>query len=219
MIVAERKPIEQIISFIAPYKRILLLGCGECVTVCFAGGEKEVGILAGQLRLISKKEGKEIKIQEKTVKRQCDREFLEELEEADAVLSLACGAGVQFIAEIFPAKPVYPCVDTKFIGVTQEAGLWKENCQACGACVLAETGGICPIARCSKSLLNGPCGGSQDGKCEVDENIDCAWQMICDRMKLLGREEQLKEITPIKDWSTSRDNGPRKVVRKDLNLE
>lgn len=223
MIVAEKKPIQKIKEFTLPYKSILLAGCGACVTVCFAGGEKEVGILASQLRLIWKQKGREMKIVEQTIKRQCEMEFVDELssniEKVEAVLSLACGAGVQFIAERFPSKPVYPGVDTKFMGVTQEAGLWKENCQSCGSCILDKTGGVCPIACCSKSLLNGPCGGSQDGKCEIDKELDCAWQLIYDRMKLLGRLEELEQIQPAKDWSTSWHGGPRKVVREDLKIE
>ena len=222
MIVAERKTIEEIKQYILPYKNILLTGCGACVTVCFSGGEKEVGILASQLRLLCKKENREINIIEQTVKRQCEKEFTMELEnnlkKVDAVICLACGAGSQFIAKYFPTKPVFPGVNTKFLGGTDEPGLWMENCLLCGDCILDKTGGICPIARCSKSLLNGPCGGSQNGKCEIDKDIDCAWQLIYDRMKLLGREQELETIQPIKDWSKSRDGGPRKIVREDLKL-
>jgi hypothetical protein len=114
---------------------------------------------------------------------------------------------------------VYPGVNTKFLGGTNEPGLWTENCQSCGDCILDRTGGICPIARCSKSLLNGPCGGSQNGKCEIDKDIDCAWQLIYDQMKGLGRLDDLLKIEPIKDWSKNRDGGPRKVVREDLKNE
>lgn len=222
MIVAERKPIEQIKEYIKTYKKILIAGCGECVTVCFAGGEREVGILASQLRLLWGREKGKIEILEQTVRRQCEKEFVEELkvniEKVDAVLSLACGVGVQFIAEHFPSMPVYPGVDTKFIGETKEPGLWVENCQSCGNCILDKTGAVCPIARCSKSLLNGPCGGSQEGKCEIDKDLDCAWQLIYERMKLLNRLNELEQIEPIKDWSKSRDGGPRKVFREDLKL-
>ena len=223
MIVVERKPIEQIKEFVWPYKRILIVGCGECATVCFAGGEKEVGTLASQLRILWNKQDKEIKIIEQTIQRQCEKKFVNELKEniekVDAILSLGCGAGVQYITEIFPKVAVYPGVDTKFLGGTGEPGLWIENCQACGDCLLDKTGGICPIACCSKSLLNGPCGGSQNGKCEVSEEIDCAWEKIIDQMKILGRLKELDNIQPIKDWSKSRDGGSRKVIREDLKLE
>lgn len=147
MIVAERKPIEEIVKMLTGHKVIMIAGCGEYTTVCFAGGEKEVGIMASQLRLLWKKQGKEIEIIEQTIKRQCEKEFADELKEniqrVDAVLSLGCGAGVQFISEIFPSSAVYPALNTKFIGVTQEAGIWSERCLACGECILDRTGGIC----------------------------------------------------------------------------
>ena len=125
---------------------------------------------------------------------------------------------MQTLTEQFPEKITLPGLNTTFLGQPVEQGVWHERCQACGNCVLALTGGICPIARCSKSLLNGPCGGSQKGKCEVDPNIDCAWQLIYDRLKALGRLELMMQINPIKDWSTSRDGGPRHIVREDLRL-
>jgi ferredoxin len=221
MVVAERKEIKDILRMIDGHRRILILGCGECVTVCFAGGEKEVGILASQLRMMKKRDD-EIEIIEHTVKRQCDVEFLREIEDkvrsVESVLSLACGVGVQFVAENFPDVVVYPGLNTKFIGATLEPGLWAERCLACGECILDRTGGICPVTRCAKSLLNGPCGGSQDGKCEIDEELDCAWQLIYDRMKALGRLDELESIQPPKDWSKSREGGPRKVIREDLRL-
>jgi len=99
-----------------------------------------------------------------------------------------------------------------------EQGVWEERCQACGDCILGLTAGICPIARCAKQLLNGPCGGSQDGKCEVDPDVPCAWQLIWERAVKLGRMDQLLEIQPPKDWSKSRDGGQRKIVREDLRL-
>lgn len=222
MIVAERKPIEEIVTILDTSKSILIAGCGECVTVCCVGGAKEVGILASQLRLWSKKAGKEIHFTEQTVQRQCEKEFVAEfkgnIEKVDAVISLACGVGVQFIAEHYPSIPVYPGVNTTFIGGTEQAGVWTEYCLSCGNCILDKTAGVCPIARCSKNLLNGPCGGSQDGKCEIDKELDCAWQLIYDRMTSRGRVEELEAIQPIKDWSTSRDGGPRKVVREDLRI-
>lgn len=222
MIVAERKPMEEIVNMVSGHKKILVVGCGTCVTVCFAGGEKEVGILSSELRMAFLKDGKKLQVLEATVERQCDKEYIEELSEkvgqVEAILSMGCGAGAQFIAERFREKPIYPALNTKFIGVTEEQGVWSERCAACGNCILDLTGGICPIARCSKSLLNGPCGGSKDGKCEINPEIDCAWQLIYDRLKALGQLERLEEIIPVKDWSTSRDGGPRKILREDLKL-
>jgi len=220
MIVADKKPMEEIIEEIKDYEKILILGCNECVTVCEAGGKKEVGILASALRMYFLNEGQEVKIDERTLERQCDPEYLEEIRDVmdqyDAVVSVACGVGVQFTAEKYHSTPVYPGVNTNFLGVTEERGLWTERCQACGQCILATTGGICPIARCAKRVLNGPCGGSTKGKCEIHDEIDCAWQLIVDRLKALGRLDEYETLCPLKDWSTDRAGGPRKVVREDL---
>jgi len=223
MITAVQKPFEEIAEMVQGYEKLLILGCGTCVTVCMAGGEKEVGILASTIRLANKKNGNSMEIQEDTIERQCDKEFFdtvkEKVEWADAVLSMACGVGVQFCSEVFEGKRVFPALNTKFYGTTEQQGLWTERCGGCGTCVLGDFGGVCPIARCSKSLLNGPCGGSQDGKCEVDpESLDCGWQLIVDRMKALGLLDKLEENQPIKDWSTGRDGGPGKIIREDMML-
>jgi len=220
MIVADKKPIEEIIEEIKNNEKILILGCNECVTVCEAGGKKEVGVLASALRMYFLNQGKEVKIDEITLERQCDHEYLEEIRDVmdqyDAVVSIACGVGVQFMAEKYHSTPVYPGVNTCFLGVTEERGLWTERCQACGHCILASTGGICPVARCAKRVLNGPCGGSTKGKCEIDKEIDCAWQLIIDRFKALDRLDEYEALCPLKDWSTDRAGGPRKVVREDV---
>ena len=220
MIVAERKPIDEIIGFVGDCKKILLVGCNECVTVCYAGGKKEVEILASALKMAFMKDGKELEIEEVTLERQCDHEYLEEIrniiDQYDAVISLACGVGVQFMAEKYFQTPVFPGVNTLFMGVTEERGVWAERCQGCGQCILGKTAGICPVSRCAKRVLNGPCGGSTKGKCEINKELDCAWQLIIDRLKELGRLEDYEEIIPIKDWSTERAGGPRKVVREDL---
>ncbi len=220
MIVAERKPMDEIIGFIAGCKKILLAGCNECVTVCYAGGRKEVEILASALKMAFMKEGKELEIDQVTLERQCDQEYLEEIrstiDQYDAVISLACGVGVQFMAEKYLNIPVYPGLNTLFMGVTEERGVWAERCQGCGQCILGQTAGICPISRCAKRLLNGPCGGSSNGKCEINKELDCAWQLIIDRLKELGRLDDYDKLVPIKDWSTERAGGPRKVIREDL---
>jgi len=211
---------EELIECLRPYNRILLVGCNECVTVCAAGGRKEVGILASALQMAFKTEGKALEVKELTLERQCDPEYVEELvthiDQAEAVMSMACGCGVQEIARRFKDKPVYPAVNTTFMGASERQGVWAERCQGCGECVLGLTGGICPIARCSKQLLNGPCGGSTNGKCEVDPDIDCAWQLIWDRLKALGIEDRYEENIAAKDWRTGRGGGPRKIIREDL---
>jgi ferredoxin len=222
MIVADKKPIEEIIGEIKDYTTILILGCNECVTVCEAGGKKEVGILASALRMYFLNQGKDVTIDERTLERQCDHEYLEEIRDVvdqyDAILSLACGVGVQFTAEEYHDVPVIPGVNTCFLGATEARGLWTERCQACGECILARTGGICPVSRCAKRILNGPCGGSSNGKCEIDKELDCAWQLIIDRLNALGKLDDYEIISPIKDWSTDRAGGPRKVVREDVQL-
>ena len=220
MITAERKPIDEIINCISPYSRILLVGCNECVTVCAAGGRKEVGLLSSALQMSFMQSGRTMEIKEMTLERQCDPEYVEELapmiHDVDAVLSMACGCGVQEVARRFNKMPVYPAVNTKFMGASERQGVWAERCQGCGDCVLGLTGGICPIARCSKRLFNGPCGGSGNGKCEISPDVDCAWQLIWDRMKALGIEDRYEEVMEAKDWRTSRDGGPRKIIREDL---
>lgn len=220
MIVADKKPIEEIIEMIQGKERILILGCNECVTVCEAGGKKEVGVLASALRMYFSNQGQQVQIDERTLERQCDHEYLDEIRDIvdkyDAIVSLACGVGVQFTAEQYQSMPVYPGVNTCFMGVTERRGLWTERCQGCGQCILDKTAGICPISRCAKRLLNGPCGGSTRGACEINPELDCAWQLIIDRLKALGRMDDYEQLLPLKDWSTERAGGPRKVVREDV---
>ncbi|MFO8031475.1 MAG: methylenetetrahydrofolate reductase C-terminal domain-containing protein [Desulfohalobiaceae bacterium] len=222
MIVADKKPFEEIIEQVQGCSKILILGCNECVTVCEAGGKKEVGVLASALRMHFMNQGQEVQVDERTLERQCDHEYLDEIrdiaEKYQAIVSLACGVGVQFMAEKYHSVPVYPGVNTCFMGVTEQRGLWTERCQGCGECILAQTGGICPISRCAKRLLNGPCGGSTQGKCEIHSELPCAWQLIIDRLKALGRLEDFEKLSPLKDWSKERAGGPRKVVREDIQI-
>ena len=222
MIVGERKPIKEILEMIDKFEKVLVAGCGTCVAVCFAGGEKQVKVLSSALRIARKLQGKDITISEITVERQCEKEFVEELKELvpkhDVIISLACGIGAQTLTENFPEKITLPGLNTTFIGAPLEHGIWAERCRSCGDCILDLTGGICPIARCSKSLLNGPCGGSKNGKCEVDQEIDCAWQLIYKRLKQIERVDLLFEIIPPRERSKT-DNGiPRKIVREDLMI-
>jgi ferredoxin len=222
MIVAEQKPLAEIKEELADYEKVLVVGCGTCVTVCFAGGTKEVGILGSSLRMSAKLDGNNKEVDEVTVQRQCEWEFIdplaEKLDDYDAILSLGCGIGVQALAERFPDKRILPGLNTSFLGLPTEQGIWEERCQACGDCILDQTGGICPIARCSKQLLNGPCGGSQNGECEIDPEVPCAWQLIWERMEKLGLMDKLLEVQPPKGWATSRDGGPRRIIRDDLRL-
>lgn len=222
MIVGEQKSLEEVMALLGEAKKVLVVGCGTCVTVCLAGGEKEVGILASSLRMKSKLDDHAMEVDEITVQRQCEWEYLDPLAERmgeyDVILSMACGIGVQAMNEHFADAVTVPGLNTTFLGLPVEQGVWEERCQACGDCVLGITGGICPIARCSKQLLNGPCGGSQDGVCEIDPDIACAWQLIWERAAKLDRMDVMLEVQPPKDWATSRDGGPRKITREDLML-
>lgn len=220
MIVGEQKPIEDILSFIDGCERILLAGCHGCVTVCCTGGQKEVEVLADLIQLGRKKRRQPCQITKITLERQCDVEFLEELFEKakghDVILSMACGAGVQLVAENAGSMKVFPAIDTNFIGAIHEKGIWGERCQTCGDCKLHLTGGICPVTRCAKSLMNGPCGGSRDGYCEIDPEVPCGWQLIIDRLEATDSLDQYEVIMEPGNWSRSRDGGPRKHVREDL---
>lgn len=222
MIIAERKPVAEILDMVNGFERILILGCRGCVTVCSAGGEREVEILASLLRLGSRKEGRRVEVLSGTLVRQCDREYIDMLEQwdgqYDAVLSMACGVGVNFIANLRPATMVLPAVNTSFLGGSAEQGVWSEQCAGCGNCILHFTGGLCPVARCAKSLMNGPCGGSMDGSCEIHRDVPCVWQLIHDRLERLGRKEQMLQVAPIRDWRPAGHGGPRRIVRDDLTI-
>jgi ferredoxin len=220
MIVAERKPMDQIRQVLAPYRRVLVLGCGSCVTVCLTGGEKQADELAAQLRLAARQEGRELSVDVDCITRQCDREFVANLKrpltDYDAVLSIACGVGVGFMSEQCPAAVVLPGLDTTFYGAAAAPGAWAEYCHGCGDCVLAWTGGICPVARCSKNLLNGTCGGTNRGKCEVRDDMDCGWLLIYKRLKELGRLDELARMRPPRDHRKDRGAGARRLTHAEM---
>lgn len=220
MIVGEQKPLEEIWEMVKGHSNLLVLGCNTCVAVCHQGGSKEAGIIASLLRMKAKTEGVAMEITEAGVERQCEREFFvpqeQALEGAEAVLSTACGIGVQFIADTWKSRPVYPALNTTFLGGVEEMGSFSEKCQACGSCVLGRTGGICPMSRCAKRVLNGPCGGSTKGSCEINKDTECAWQLIVDRLKALGRMDDYETLAPIQDWSQDRAGGPRTLEREEL---
>ncbi len=220
MIVGERKPFEEIMEMIEPYNKVLIIGCGGCVTVCLTGGEKQADTLASQIRLAAKQQGKDIEVDVDCITRQCEREFVDNLtkdpKDYDAVISIACGAGVQFMSDIFESVPFLPGLNTSFLGYNKEQGVWEENCRGCGDCVLAWTGGICPVARCSKSLVNGTCGGTDKGHCEVSKDMDCAWYLIYERLKARGQLDRLRQMRGAKDWSKDRGAGVRRLVLRDM---
>lgn len=221
MIVAEWKPIKEIIQKLMGHKNILLIGCSTCVAECAAGGEREVETLAPLIKMAMQIEANPVTIISKTLERQCEWEFIEELAplipDVDAILSIACGIGIQGVAERFPEMSVYPGVNTTSLAIREQEGIWLARCEACGDCVLGETFGLCPVARCAKNLMNGPCGGTRkDGKCEVDENTDCVWRLICERAMARGEIDKLVELKKPKNWSNSRHGGPKRIIREDL---
>jgi len=221
MIVAEWKPIPELVEMLRGHTNVLLSGCATCVAECATGGEREVETLAPLLRMAMQVDGNPIQIITKTLERQCEWEFVEELAEivpdVDAIISIACGIGIQALAERFPDVPVYPGVNTTSLAIREEPGLWAVRCAACGDCVLDETYGLCPIARCAKSLMNGPCGGTRgNGKCEVDEEVDCVWNLIVERARARGKMQELAELRRPKDWSDSGHGGPKRILREEL---
>jgi hypothetical protein len=216
VIVAQQKPFAEVHQMVSQYSRVLVAGCGTCVAVCLAGGEKEASLLATKLKLAAGKND-DFQAFAATVERQCDREFLrlfqDYVDKSDAIVSLACGAGIQFLAEMYPHKPVFPGVNTSFIGVAEAAGVWTERCKSCNQCYLGITGGICPVTMCAKSLLNGPCGGPTNGKCETDPEKDCAWVQIVARLQAQSRLDILRTFVPPRRNDLSKH--PGKIVRDD----
>ena len=204
MIVGDLKALDEIASSIAGYRKILVLGCGGCVTVCRSGGDAEACDLARRLSHIEYHRGIPPEFVIDTIERQCEndliRSYLKLPEGTDAILSLACGVGVQIVADVLEPLPVIPALTTTFMGGSDEPGVWREKCRGCGDCLLASTAGICPIALCAKRLLNGPCGGSRGGYCEVGSETPCAWARIYDRLDKQGRLSLMDEFRGFRDW-------------------
>jgi len=204
VIKSKRKPIEEIKDTLTDYKKILTIGCGGCASICLAGGQREVNSLNAELTIQYKLKNIQKEFGSYTVERQCNSQFLVELDEMvkdyDCILSMGCGAGVQLLAETFVTTPVFPALNTIAIGVDREIGIYEEKCRACGECVLAYTGGICPVTRCAKGLFNGPCGGTNGGMCEVGQDIPCAWLDIYERLKSQNRLEDIMKIQTPMMW-------------------
>jgi ferredoxin len=221
MIVAERKPMDEILEMLAGCRKVLVLGCGGCVSVCLTGGERQAETLASQLKLAARARGMDLEAHFDCITRQCEREFFDNLAEDphdyDAVLSIACGVGPQYMSELYPDVPIYPGMNTTHLASNVAPGIWEEYCRGCGQCVLAWTGGICPVAKCSKSLINGICGGtSDDGKCEVNPEMACGWLEIHKRLEKLGQLDNLRKIREPRDYRKDRGNGVRRLVLADM---
>ena len=204
MIVTTLKPLDEIMNFISPYKNIMIVGCDGCTQP--PRGIKEAGTSSQLLELAGKQKNKEFNFKIITIAKQCDSYLVASIlepqtEGVEAILSLACGIGVQEIAKIFPGIPVFPAQNTHFMGAEErEAGILEERCAGCGDCILALTGGVCPVARCTKGLLNGACGGSKNGKCELSPERDCGWILIYEQLEKQGKLQNLKEFRPPRDY-------------------
>ena len=212
MIITEKKPIEEIKESLKDSKKVFILGCGTCATLSQTGGEEQVKEMAQLLR------DKEI-VGTTVAETPCDKRTLKRdlrtlsasLSAADTVLVLSCGVGVQTLAEL-TEKIAIPGLNTKFIGMTEHIGAFYQRCLACGDCILDETGGICPISRCPKGLLNGPCAGHMDGKCEVDREKDCVWVLIYKRMKDMGQLDKFRAFRKPRNYQIS--TSPQQIVWK-----
>ena len=210
MLISEQKPFEEILTYLDGDKNIFLIGCKGCAEGWGSGGEKQVAEMWKKLQ----KQGKTI-AGSVLVDMLCDsvltrlklRTYKKEITAADSILVLTDGAGVQTVAALVN-KVVHPGCNTLSSGGAHAEWKEAERCLECGDCMLEFTGGICPIARCSKHLLNGPCGGSQGGKCEVDPDITCVWQEIVDQLTRLGQLNKLERLVTPKNWSVSLISGP-----------
>ena len=222
MIVGDLKSLKEIASSVASYRKVIVLGCGGCVTVCRSGGDAEAHDLAGRLSHPENFEGMPPELVVNTIERQCENDLIRSYVTVpagtEAILSLACGAGVQIVADVFEPLPVIPALTTTFMGGADEPGLWREKCHGCGDCLLASTAGICPIALCAKHLLNGPCGGSRAGNCEVSSDLPCAWARIYARLEKQGKLHLLDEFRAPRDWRKAGHRGPREHRRPGIEL-
>lgn len=204
MIISEQKPIQQILESLRQYRKIFLVGCGECATICKSGGEDELV----KMKELLEQQGKEVLgsciPQAPCIASQIKTEFAKNikiLRQVDAILVLACGLGAQSVKDNDRlGLVVLPGCNTLFGAVVDGNGKFKEKCSLCGECVLEVTGGICPITLCAKGLLNGPCGGMDKGKCEVDKDKDCAWVLIYKELENKKKLENLKKTQPPKDF-------------------
>jgi hypothetical protein len=210
MVITEQKEFEEILRSLEEWDRVFLIGCGVCAATWGTGGEKETREMATRLTGAGKTCTGWIVTEEATCDVRTTRRLLKQhaaqLEAAQALLVLACGAGVQTVAALVDA-PVYPALNTRFLARLQNLSVCDERCRLCGACILGETAAICPVTLCPKGLMNGPCGGYRDGKCEVDRERDCAWVAIYERMEALGWRDRFLVIHEPKDWSAARHPG------------
>jgi hypothetical protein len=211
--ITEQKPLEEVMQSLEKCHRVYIVGCGSCATMLHTGGKSEVLEMKDKLEEAGKKVSGWMVVPTACdeLTREALRENARDIMTTDGILVMTCAFGVQTVS-CYTDKPVYPALNTLFIGKEESPGHFTEVCMQCGDCILAKTAGICPLVRCAKSLLNGPCGGSVDGKCEISPDTPCAWQTIYDRLAALGQLDKLEEIVPPRDWTTSLSGGPRKII-------
>ena len=203
MIVSKQKPFEQLLAALGNEKKVFLIGCAKCATVCKSGGEEQVWQMQEALTAAGREVTGSIIIDEACHMLRVQRDLRskqEEVDEADALLVLACGAGVQSVASATP-KPAIAGLDTLFLGNIKRFGQFEQRCSLCGQCIVTETAGICPVTACAKGLLNGPCGGMSNGRCELDQNVDCAWVQIIQRLEERGELARLDQGASPKDYA------------------
>ena len=208
MIITKKRDLKELMDNIKDYNRFFLVGCSECATLCATGGEPELKAMKETLEAEGKKVAGTF-----VAKTGCQvlgtkvelKPFKEALAKTDCILVMSCGAGTQTAVELYPDTPVYPTNDSLFLGNMSRIQMFDERCSLCGKCILDKTGGICPVTACPKGLLNGPCGGTNEGKCEVSNDIDCAWVKIYNRMKRIDQLDEMKKINEPKDWSAHKN--------------
>ena len=202
MIISSSKQRRQLEVLLQDYNAVFLVGCGSCATVCKVGGEEEVFATQEWLEHGGHVVSGSVILDEACHIMRAARElrrFRDQVEEADALLVLSCGAGAQSVSDC-TEKPVFTGVDPLFLGNVRRYGQYEEKCSLCGECILNETAAICPLTTCAKGLLNGPCGGMEDGYCEVDATMECAWVKIYHRLESLPQGVLDRVVAP-KDWS------------------
>jgi ferredoxin len=206
MIVSTQKPLDQIVAALQGGNRVFIIGCAKCATVCKAGGEEEVFRMQDALTAEGKEVTGTIVIDETCHMLRTARDLRsrhEQVDEADFLLVLSCGAGIQSVAAA-AEKKVVAGTDSRFLGNIRRFGQFEQRCSLCGDCRLNDSGGVCPVTVCAKGLLNGPCGGMEDGACEVDRNNRCAWVTIYERLERQERVGRLDDITPARDFALKR---------------
>ena len=213
MIISQQKNREELLQNLEGKKRLFLVGCGACATACKSGGEEEVFQLQEWLASVGREVTGSVIIDEACHIMRAARDLRhhrDAVAEADALVVLACGAGVQSISSNTD-KRVIAGLDSLFLGNIRRLGQYEEKCSLCGACILNETAGICPVTTCAKGLLNGPCGGMEEGHCEADREVECAWHSIYERLKKQGRQGVLARTVPPKNWGKLRKPGRLKL--------